>query len=284
MTGRLATRWDDGMTNLAAKKVKTAAPTDLADRTLFVNSLHKGFAILKAFSREQPRLTLSQLTRLSGLDKSAAQRFVFTLHAMGYLTRDEETKQYRLSPRVLEFGYTYLYSDRIIETAQPFLVEAHKQTGETVNLAVLDGADIILVSRLPSQHVVSLNIQIGLRIPALYSASGLAIVSCLDATGREEVIRRTEFKAHTPRSLTKPAEMRALLEKLHADGHAIVHAQYFPNDISVAAPITDNAGRPLGAISISAPDTRVRPGHALKRFVPCAKEAARKASIAMGAF
>lgn len=266
------------------KDVAAKAGPEPAERSLFVNSLQKGFAILTAFSREQPRLTLAQLTRLSGLDKSAAQRFVFTLHAMGYLVKDEDTKQYRLSPRVLELGYAYLYSDRIIETAQPFLVEAQRQTGETANLAVLDGSDIILVARLPSQHVVSLNIQVGLRIPAIYSASGLAILSCLEPAERDGLLRRAELKAHTRRSLTKPAEIRALIAKARSDGYALVHAQYFANDISIAAPITDKAGRPLGAVSISAPDTRIALEEALARFLPAAKDAARKASVAMGAY
>src|SRR5262249_18020661 len=139
------------------------------ESSLFVNSLQKGFAVLKAFSREQPRLTLAQITRLTGLDKSAAQRFLYTLHELGLLKKDEETKPYTLSPRLLEFGYAYLYSDPLIERAQPFLVDAHAKIAETVNLAMLDGKDIITVIRLPSRHVVSLNVQIGIRLPAIYS-------------------------------------------------------------------------------------------------------------------
>lgn len=255
-----------------------------AASSLFVNSLQKGFAVLKAFSREHPRLTLAQITRDTGLDKSAAQRFLYTMHELGYLKKDPDTKQYTLSAKVLEFAYTYLYSDPIIERAQPFLVEAHERTGETVNLAVLDGIDIILISRIPSRHVISTNIQIGFRLPAVYSASGRIIAARLPADARDDLIRDSVYSPYTPSTVLDPEEIRALIGRAEADGYAVVQSQVLPTDISVAAPVIDGAGRVLGAVSISAPDTRVTIDEARASFVPAAIEAARKTSVAMGAF
>jgi DNA-binding IclR family transcriptional regulator len=254
------------------------------NRSLFVNSIQKGFAVLNAFSRERPRLTLAAITAATGLEKSAAQRFVYTLHELGLLRKDDETKQYSLSPRLLEFAYAYIYSDGLIERAQPFLVEVHEKTGETVNLFVLDGTDIILVSRIPGRNVVSLNIQVGLRMPALYSATGRVIASRLPAEERDTLLRRTRYHAHTPQSVTDPAEMRALIEKAGKDGYAITCSQWFSGDVSVSAPIIDGAGRVVGAVSASAPDRDVSVAAARKQLVPATVEAARKISIAMGAY
>ena len=258
--------------------------TSRADSALFVNSLQKGFAVLKAFSREQPRLTLAQITRLTGLDKSAAQRFLYTLHELGLLKKDEETKHYSLSPRLLEFGYAYLYSDPLIERSQPFLVDAHEKTAETVNLAMLDGKDIITVIRLPSRHVVSLNVQIGIRLPAIYSAAGQAILSRLPADERRRIVAGSDFRQHTPRTILDPREMNQVIDKVAADGYSVVHAQYFQNDISIGAPVIDGAGKVVGAVTVAAPDTRITMPQARKVFIPAVLETARKISVAMGAF
>jgi len=254
------------------------------DHSLFVNSIQKGFAVLKAFTRERPRLTHAAITRATGLDKSAAQRILYTLHELGLLKKDEETKQYSLSAKLLEFGYAYLYSDPLIERAQPFLVEAHERTGETVNLAVLDDTDIILVSRLPSRHVVSLNIQIGFRIPALYTASGRAIVARMAPEETRRFVRASKLQQHMPSSVVDAATMENLVEEARADGYSLVQSQYFPNDISVAAAVVDGKDHVVGAISISAPDSRISLAEAREKFVPVAIEAARKISLTMGAF
>jgi IclR family transcriptional regulator, pca regulon regulatory protein len=253
-------------------------------RSLFVNSIQKGFAVLNAFSRERPRLTLAAITAATKLEKSAAQRFVYTLHELGLLRKDETTKQYSLSPRLLEFAYAYIYSDGLIERAQPFLVEVHEKTGETVNLFVLDGTDIILVSRIPGRNVVSLNIQVGLRMPALYSATGRVIASRLPPDERDVLLRQTRYHAHTPRSVTDRAEMRALIEKAGKDGYAITCSQWFTGDVSVSAPIIDGSGRVVGAVSASAPERDMTVAGARKTLMPATVEAARKISVAMGAY
>jgi IclR family pca regulon transcriptional regulator len=252
--------------------------------TLFVNSLRKAFAVLQVFSRERPRLTLAAVTRLTGLEKSAVRRSLYTLHELGYLRRDEDTKQYSLSPKLLEFGYAYLYSDRIVERAQPFLVEAHERTGETVNLAVLDGADIILISRLPARHVVGLNIQIGIRIPAIYSASGRIIAARLPADERARLLAQSRFEAHTPQTVVDRDAMVRLIEAAGREGYAIVQSQFFNGDISIAAPVVDGQGRVLGAVNISVPDSRMSLDQAREVLLPATVEAARKTSVAMGAY
>lgn len=265
-------------------KVRVHRKENSADSSLFVNSIQKAVAVLNAFSRDRPRLTLAAITRLTGLDKSAAQRFLYTLHQLGLVRKDEETKQYSLSPRLLEFAYAYTYSDGLIERAQPFLVEAHEKTRETVNLMVLDGTDIILVSRLPGEHVVTMNIQVGFRMPALYSATGRAIVSRLDPKQREQVIRNTKHQRYTDQSVTDPDEMRKLLEKAATEGFVLTQSQYFQGDISIAAAVVDGSNAVLGAVSLSVPESRMTVEEAREKLVPVTVEAARKVSVAMGAY
>lgn len=259
----------------------TPAEPSPADNPLFVNSLQKGFEVLRAFNAERRHLSPAEITRLTGLDKSATQRFVFTLHSLGYLRRDEQTRLYSISPRMLEFGYSYLHSDYLVEIAQPYLVDAHQRTGESVNLAVLDGEDIIIVSRIPSNHVISVNVHIGWRIPALYSSGGRVICAFLEENERERLLRRTKYKKYTEFSATDPSEIRKIVEAAGRDGYCVTRSQVFQGDIAAAAPVFNAVGKVVATISIAAPEPRVTLETAVKELVPEVVKAAKGASAAL---
>lgn len=258
----------------------TTVPS-LKDSPLFVHSLQKGFEVLRAFSADRRHLSPAEITRLTGLDKSATQRFVYTLYTLGYLRRDEQTKLYSISPRMLEFGYSYLHSDYLVEVAQPFLVEAHEETGETVNLAVPDREDIIIVSRIPSKHVVSVNVHIGLRMPALYSSPGRVICAFMDEDQRQHLLDATKFEAYTRYAVTEPSEMREIVEAARRESFCIARSQFFEGDISAAAPVFDSRGKVVAALSIAAPDTRMTIEDARRDFVPVVLKAAQQTTAAL---
>src|SRR6187397_2292775 len=119
------------------------------DSSLFVGSLEKGMQILRVFDREHSVMGLSEIVEASGLDKSSVQRFTFTLHALGYLRKDDSTRKYMLSPRVLELGFAYLQTHSLVEYATPHMYEANRRSGETVNLTQLFDTEVIYVARAP---------------------------------------------------------------------------------------------------------------------------------------
>lgn len=248
---------------------------------LFVTSLQKGFEILKAFSRERHALSLTELTRATGLEKSAAQRFVFTLHKLGYLLRNPRTRLYTLSPRMLEFGFTFLASDSLVGTAQPFVLKAHEETGETTNLTVLDDCDVLIVFRIPSRQVIGVDVFTGARIPALFSASGRAICAFLEPDKQRQVFERTEYKRYTDHSVVDPHTVEQLVRMTRTNGYCVARSQYFWGEISVAAPILGRGDRAVAALSVAVPDTRMTIEEAEEKLVPAVVEAARLASTAV---
>ncbi|MCK1691089.1 IclR family transcriptional regulator [Bradyrhizobium sp. 145] len=254
-----------------------------AHSPLFVNSVNKAVAVLNAFSRERPVLTLTAIARLAALDKGTAQRYLYTLQRLGLVRESEQTKRYSLSVKLLDFCYAYGSGDDLIERAQPFMVDAHEKSTATVNLMVLDGADIILVARIPSRHVSTTNIQVGFRMPALYSATGRAIVSRLDRKERDRVIRNTEYHPYTDKSVSGPGEVRILLDRAAREGFVLTQSQYFQGDISIASAVVGRSSSVVGAISLSVQEVRVTLEEATKKLIPLTMETARKVSRAMGA-
>ena len=110
-------------------------------------SLERGLAILSTFQSARPLIGVSDLSREVGLSRSTTHRYVATLTALGYLQQDAETRKYRLGPRVLDLGFSAINSMELRHVSAPHLQLLSDSTGHTVNMAVLDGADIVYIER-----------------------------------------------------------------------------------------------------------------------------------------
>src|SRR5215813_3690041 len=113
-------------------------------------SLERGLAILSAFRSGRPLLGVSDVARDVGLSRSTTHRYIATLAGLGYLQQDPPTRKYRLGPRVLDLGFSAINSMDLRELAAPHLQALSDETGHTVNMAVLDGVDIVYIDRCRS--------------------------------------------------------------------------------------------------------------------------------------
>lgn len=269
----------DSQTDRGSSLKKKELPSmNIEDSPLYVKSVEKAFMVLGAFNRDKQSLTLAEIAAYAGLDRSAAQRFVYTLHGLGYLKK-ESSRNYRLSPRLLEFGFTYLDTDPLVALSQEHLKKLHSATGETVNLAQLVDIDILLVSRLASEKIVSVNVRAGARLPALYTASGLTIVSCLPEEEQERIILGTRMHKHTEHSIAEPGEFRRILKKTRMDGFCVARSLHFRGDLSIAAPIFNGTGEVVASVSVTSlefdgPDQK-REEELLKEVVKSASSISR---------
>jgi len=252
----------------AARSRRTAAAATESDSPLFMGSLAKCFQVLEALNTAGRAVGLTELAQLSGLDRSGVQRITHTLRVLGYLRQDPATKAFRLSGRMLEFGHTVLATNQLRERAQPHLEALNRRTSETVNLMELEGDEIVYVARWPSLHAVSVDLHVGSRLPAWCTAAGRAIFSLMepaDALARLKAVRRS---AMTPFTVTDLAGLRAALDQARELGYALNNQEAFVGDLSVAAPLVDRQGHPLGAVNIAVPTPRWRLEDVLARLVP----------------
>ncbi|AJP59504.1 IclR family transcriptional regulator [Pandoraea vervacti] len=231
--------------------------TSRASRSsLFVGSTEKTFQVLHAFDGPARYMTLGDIAKAADLDRSATQRLVHTLEALGYLYRVPETRTYGLTTKVLQFSYNYIRANELVDKASPYLLDISRRVGETTNLQELDGHEIVFVARFPGQHLVNIDIVVGARLPAMFTASGIAILSRLPDARVREILSGTALEPMTPYTLI---DQKKLLERIQITarrGYAIVENETVMGDISVAAPITDHDGHAVAAINISVPTSR----------------------------
>lgn len=234
---------------------ETPQPTETRS-SLFVGSTEKAFQVLHAFDGARRHMTLADIARASGLDRSATQRLVYTLETLGYLRRIPDTRNYGLTPKVLQFSYNYVRANELIDKASPYLLDISRTLGETTNLQELDGHEIVFVARFPGHHLVNVDIAVGSRLPAFFTASGTAILSRLSDEHRREILAQTRLEPITPYTEVDADKLLERVQRVAEKGYAIIVNETVLGDISVAAPVTDHRGLAVAAINISVPTTR----------------------------
>lgn len=223
--------------------------------TLFVGSVEKGFAVLHAFRTGRRELglrdlSLSQISEITGFDKSASQRFTNTLVELGYLEKDPRTRRYRPALGLIEFYYTYMVSNRLAEIAMPRLIEASKVHGTTVNLCEPVGPDIIYTIRVPHQKAFFRATIPGRRMPAFCTAPGLVILANRTDEEAEAILAASDMEPITEWTITDPKKVRKRIEQARRDGYCIGVQQSLPHEISTAAPVLDSEGRAFAAVQV----------------------------------
>jgi IclR family pca regulon transcriptional regulator len=208
-------------------------------------------SILELFDERRPALSVSEVAALTGLNRATCYRFCVTLRDLGYL---EEIRDRRFRPglKALSLAHSALGSRELPELAMPYLRELRRETGETVNLALLDDTEIVYVARVLSDQLISLRIYVGSRLPAYASSLGRAMLAFLPDEEAQDILERSELKAITDKTIVDPRRLNAELKRIRARGYALNEGEIAPGLRGIAAPVLAG-GRPIAAVNISIP-------------------------------
>jgi IclR family pca regulon transcriptional regulator len=249
-------------------------------------SLERGLAILSAFDSERPLIGVSELSRELSLSRSTAHRYIATLAQLGYLQQDPDSKRYRLGPKVLDLGFSAINSMDVREISAPHLRRLSDETGHTVNLAILDGIDVVYIERCrtarPGQRDIDLNLHVGARLPAYCTAMGKAILAFLPEDRLEPIIARIDFAPRGPNTLTSPEAFRRELDKIRETGIAVNDEELAYGLRSIAAPIHSQSDEVVAALNLAVHRTMVAMDELIAHFGPAVARTARDISLGMG--
>lgn len=220
----------------------------------FINSLAKGLAVLQAFNREHPELTVSEVARAAEITPAAARRCLLTLQELGFVTSHQ--RRFLLTPRVLRLSEAFLSSVSMQEVMQQFLQEMVDATGDSASVAVLDGTEVLYVASVSAKRAYQLTPTIGTRYPAYATSLGRAILSRSPSHVVDEVLRKTELNKLTALTETDPGQLRKLIERAADAGIAGSDEQLAYGVVSVAMPLLDGQGRAIAALNCSTTPAR----------------------------
>src|SRR5580658_9972792 len=143
----------------------------------FVRSVERAFSIVRAFGRETPSLTLSQVAQRTGLTRASARRFLMTLESLGYV--GSEDRQFFLRARILDLGFAYLSSVPVFDIVESHMEAMVQEVQESSSASVLDGTDVIYTVRVPTKRIMSVQIEVGTRLPAYATSMGRVLLAAL---------------------------------------------------------------------------------------------------------
>lgn len=146
----------------------------------YVQSFARGLAVIKAFSAERPAQSLTEVAEVAGLTRAGARRILLTLVYLGYVR--VVGRQFRLTPKILDLGFAYLSSTPFWNAAESVVETLVEEVRQSSSIAVLDGADIVYVLRVPTRKIMALNLSIGSRLPAVNTSMGRILLSSLTDT------------------------------------------------------------------------------------------------------
>ena len=239
----------------------------------FVQSLARGLSVITAFGPDSPDLTLSDVSRATGLTRAAARRFLLTLVDLGYVRFDG--KLFRLAPKVLDLGYAYLSSQSLPGVAEPHLEWLVAATRESSSLSVLDGADIVYVARVPTSRIMAVSINVGTRFPAYATSMGRVLLAGLDQDALEEYLADVEMVGLTEHTVRTPGQLRSSLAEVARQGFALVDQELEHGLRSLAAPVRNKQGRVVAAVNVSSHVSRITKEKAKREFLPPLLQAAK---------
>ena len=219
------------------------------------STIAKGLAVLEWLVRQQQDCRVTDVAKTFGLARSNAHRTLQTLVECGWAERDEATSTYRPSLKLFELGSLVSAAADVTALVRPHLAELAQSTGETIHLAVLDGAEVLYLDKFDSPLPVAAYSRIGGRAPAYCVASGKALLAAtrLDTPWPQLL---GKLVAHTPHSITDFDALHAELLKTQERGYAENREEWRLGVCGVGAPVFNARGEAVAAIGMSVPAIR----------------------------
>jgi IclR family transcriptional regulator, pca regulon regulatory protein len=227
---------------------RTAAPAAIAAADL-IAGLGRGLAVMEAFDEDHWRMTIADVAARTAVPRTACRRHLLSLVHFGYAETD--AKHFWLTPRVLRLGQGYLDAARLPRLVRPFIQQLSATSGETVNVSVLDGDEVVYVARSNSPRLVSIGFHSGDRAPAHVVSPGTVLLATLPDAALRRWVARHDFAGFTARTVTRRADFLEQVRRARAADHWISEGQLDAGLVGIAVALKDRRGRSVAAIGMT---------------------------------
>jgi len=217
-----------------------------------VGTLARGLDILELFAGDSPELTQTEISERLGLPVPTVHRLVKLLTERGWLVRDPASRRLRLGLGAARL----LPGVRLPELAREPLRALAERTGETVNLATLDGDEVLYLLSETGSHLLTLRSHVGLRLPVHATGLGKCLLAQLGDDDARRIAGREPYPALTPKTVTSWAKLRTDLERIRREGVAYSREEFEVGLHSVAVPLAWIEGDGPVAVNVSLPSSR----------------------------
>ena len=252
----------------------------MSEQDYNVNSVIRAFSLLEVFTLQRDEMSISEIKLETGLPFSTVHRLLSTLESIGYIRQKSESGKYRLGLKNFILGNHVKPIHELKTIAAPILKSLSEKYNETVHLSIEMDGSLLCVDKVESQHRISVTPGAG-GFEALYRTSGgKCLLAFAEEKRKEEIISKMDLVGHTPYTITDKEMLRRHLEEVRRNGFAIDNQELDIGLICFGAPVFDNSGKCVAALSLSIP--MVRLGNQYDSIREDVKSAARNLSVLLG--
>jgi IclR family transcriptional regulator, pca regulon regulatory protein len=249
-----------------------AASSQVEAGRSYVESLARGLKVMRAFREQSDRLTLADVSRLTGLSRATVRRSLLTLEALGYAV--SSGRYFSLSPQVLTLAQAYLSSSPVPRVAQSFLERVSEQLGESCSLSILHHDEVIYIARSTRKRIGSLHRDVGTHLPAHCTSMGRVLLAALSDKELDAFLAKAHLESFTRYTITDKNELRAVLEKVKRNNYCVVDEELEIDLRTLAIPIQNASGRVIAAMNVGARASQTNRKQILDVFLPVLRDAA----------
>lgn len=222
-----------------------------------IASLQNALNILNLFDETHPELGNLEIAKMLNMDPGTVAGQVFTLKVNKYLDQNLITHKYRLGLKIVERANVLLNQLDLRKIAAPYLEELRDWCGESVNLGIIDNQEVVYIERLFGYHALGIRSELGKRAPVHSTALGKAIAAYLPVTVLAQLLEGYNFWAVTSRTITDKGAFEAELTMVRSNGFAIDDEENEVGGRCISAPVFNNLGNPIAAVSVTCPLQRL---------------------------
>ncbi len=225
----------------------------IKNKQYYSKTLEKGLIILDLFDRDHQHRGLSEISRLTGINKTSTYRLVNTLVLMGYLRKNVNNKSLRLGPRAFVLGHHFFHGFDILQSVKPIIDKTFFERKISIDSALLHGHTLISLYRREMPNLIYFRLPV--IMDELYArAMGKAILAKFDQAELHEILEKIQIKKLTPNTLVDKEKILKDIELTRVRGYSINNEEYVEGLICLGAPLMNFREKSIvGAVSLDFP-------------------------------
>lgn len=228
------------------------------EREARIQSVARALTIIDVMAEAGGELALNEIAGRLGLAKTTVHGLISTLKTFGYVEQSAFSGKYKLGVRLFEVGNIVSNGWEVRVVAVPYIQKLVEEMGETVHLVILDRYEVLYIDKRESSGSLHIASQVGMRLPAHCTGVGKVLMAYLSPQERHQIIKTRGLPRYTRNTLTDPVALEAELEKIKKQGYAVDNEEIMDSLRCVAAPIRDQSGKVISALSVSGPVSRMQ--------------------------
>lgn len=246
-----------------------------------LSSVENALKVLECFTIDVTEKRVTQIALELDLAKSTVSRLLKTLLNEGYVKKNPETQKYSLGNKILTLYSSLISNMEVVKEAKLILEQLARDTSESVQLAELEGSNVIYMEQIKSSYPIQIFAHIGRINPIHCTSSGKLLLAYQDIESIEKILNSNELVKYTSSTIMDTYILKKQLLDIRGLGYCFIENEFIDGIVSIAAPIRDYNKNVIAAVSLVGPIQRIN-GVKVQQYINKVVEAGKKISLKMG--